>query len=303
MAKGGGRAGRGTPAPLSLRGVYGHRLEAIRESFRATATKASAAAIEAGADNAELARIHAKATRQAATSDYNLMIRTYRGELARLKRAGLLDRDVDARSAAPDKGLLARITNLARVARGEQRAVKVPPKAAKVLKDEGYEVRKGRVILSPEFKVSRGGDVTIKSADGFVLQKRIYLNADPEAIDRTVRRVFAGMRDDELVVIKIGDNLTEFYVKSNLAGFLAKLYEYIEAKSPMRYVDLVKIPEAEADDWTAEHTAERLDRQGDMRRARRNERARDIRQRKREREGPAPPRGKGKHIRTPSFPR
>lgn len=298
MAKGGG-ARKGGAAPLSLRGMYGHRLDAIRDSFQTSAKKAAEAAIQAGADNAELARIQAKATRQAATRDYDLMLRTFRTELATLKKNGLLPADVDVRKARPTVGFLARIRNNAMVAQKRQRAVKVSKARAKELKEEGYEIKRGRVVVSPEFKVSRKGEVSIKTGDGFSLRKRVYLTADPEAIERNVNRIFDGMGPDDVVVISIGDNLTEFYTREGRGDFLAKLLAYQQAKYPMRYVDIVKMPEEEVDEWTADHTHERLERQGGMRKTRRNERARDRRTLKRERTG-AP--GKGKHIRTPKFP-
>ena len=129
--------GSGKPAPLAdLRRFYGSRLGELREAYEGKVLAELNRAQEAGADNAKVAALRAKLTRRAAEKDFNIMQREFRREVANLRKAGLVPKEVKAASARPTLGLLRRIENSIGVARGEEKTVKLTKKEAAALKDK-----------------------------------------------------------------------------------------------------------------------------------------------------------------------
>jgi hypothetical protein len=293
VAKRGGGRRKQSPA-LSLRGVYGARLDALRASYEGQVAHSLEQALEAGANELEIARIYARQKRRAAETDYQIMIREYRREVSRLRKAGLVSKEVKATTARPDKGLFQRIINSARVARGEQRAVKVGKKKARELREAGYETRGDKVLLSPEFRMTKAGHIE-RRRDGFAASKRVYLSADPATIEATVDRLFNGLAGDELVSIEVWDGLSEFYLPKQRKQFLARLLGYQPPRNGLRYVTLLRMREDEIDAFAMDRTRERLEAQRQRGRAR-------ERSRRRSRGGSGVV-GVGAHRFTPTFPK
>lgn len=263
---------KGKATPLSLRGRYGHRLAELRARYVGEAERLARQSADAGAELAEIAAAQARAQARRAESDYRIMAREFRREVSKLKKSGLAPSGLRATTAKPSPGILKRLENLHDVVTGRARAVKVGKKRAGALKREGYETRNGRVIVSPEYKVSRRGEVTRES--GFELRRRVNLN-DPMKAEDTVRRVFRDMARDEYVAMEIGDNLSMFYHSGQERVFLATLLGYRDRDA--RYVTIVRMREAAVDSFVQEHTHERVSRHGEEKRQRKNEKRREKR--------------------------
>lgn len=306
-------SGWGSVAPLSLRGIYGGtRLEEIKRKYQTDIDVALSKAVASGDDASKVAALRANAIRRAAETDYQVMIREFRREVSNLRKSGLLPKEIKATGAKPTVGLLRRIENAIGVARGEERAVKVTKREAKALREKYPDVRvsKGRVILSPEFKVRGKGEAIelVTDSEGFITQRRLYLTKDPKELEAQVKRIFAGLKSDEIVAMRLGEfNLSRRLFMPEMAKeFLAKLLAYQrvenekteEGKYGLRYLTVVKVRESQTDRWLAEHTRERLSVQsGDSR-----TRAKERKQAKRARQRAARPHQMGAHIRTPEFP-
>jgi|WetSurMetagenome_2_1015567.scaffolds.fasta_scaffold26518_2 hypothetical protein len=299
MARKGGAARKGGPALTAstrlgdLRGLYGERLADIRSSYETEIKRQLQRALDAGADNAKIASLYAKQLRRQHATDYQMMIRQFRSDTAALRRSGLVGKEVKASTARPTQSLLQRIAVYPKVAAGEQRGVKVTRQIAKKLKAQGVEVRKGRAILSPEFKVTRSGQV-VQKGGLMVPTRRIYLDDDPSMIEATMEQIFDGMDDDELIMVEAWDNLSHAYLPRRRKEFIAKIMAYQPPRNGLRYITVVKVTDENADSWINAHTEGRLERAA----KRRKERAREKRQAKRGGGG-----GMGAHRYTPQFPK
>lgn len=310
----GGKRGKGRaskPAPLAdLRTVYGSRLAELRERYEGQVLAELNRAEQAGADHAKVAALRAKLTRRASERDYNIMAREFRREVSNLRKAGLVPKEVKAASARPTRGLLRRIENSIGVARGEEKAVKLTKKEAAALKDKYPDIRikRGRAILDQSFTVKGKGEAVelARENDGFVLQRRAQLTRDPEELEAQVRAIFAKMKEDELVTMRLGEfNLSRIYGPNSANAFLAKLLEYQrvegakreDGKYGLRYLTIVKLRERDVDGWLGDLQAERFDAQrGGRKRPQHNAR----RAAKRAQARAANP--KGAHRHTPKFP-
>lgn len=313
MAKGAARApGRAPAPPLSLRGLYGDRLARLRQAAEAEAEQALQDAMRAGADTQKLGRLAATLHRRRAATDYNIMIREFRREVSNLRKSGLVEPETRAGSAQPTIGLLRRIENNVRVARGEQRAVKVGRKRARELRNEGWETRGDKVILSPEFKVNPKKKTIERREFGFARTRRVYLRRPADELEQHVAEVFAGMGRDELVAMRVGEfNMTEFYHSGQAAAFLKKLLAYQRVENDktdagrygLRYLTIVKVTDDEASRYSQDLMSERFRALSDLRRDRDKARAAHGRalRRKAQQNRQAPPPGKGGHWFTPEF--
>lgn len=314
MAKGGGSGpGRLVP-PLSLRGIYGgERLQQLRQAAEAEAEQALRDAMERGADLAEVGRLAANAQRRRNATDYNVMIREFRREVSRLRKSGLVEPETRAGSAQPTRGLLQRIENNIRVARGEQRAVKVGRKQAKKLRAEGWETRGDKVLLAPEFKVNPRTKEPERKEFGFARTRRVYLRRPATELEDAVRATFGAMGPRELVAMRLGEfNMTEFFNSDQADAFLRKLlaYQAVEVakyeddKYGLRYLTIVKVSEDEAAQYSQDLMSERFRAVSDVRKDRDKQRqahGRALKRKARQNRKDVP--GKGGHWFTPEFPK
>lgn len=315
--RGGGGSTRAPVAPLSLRGVYGgERLAQIRRQYEAAAEAAIDKARAAGADVVAMGKLQARLAKRQGETDYRVMTRQMRSELGRLKRAGLLPDDVDVRSAQATPGLLRRIENAFGVASGAQKTRKVSKKEAAALKEKypDIQVTKGRAVLSPEFKLKgKGAKIELaRDDDAFVLSRRVYLRRDPSDLEAQVAKVFAGMKADELVAMRVGEwNLSrQFYTRTQARAFLATLLAYRdkaeedeeEGRYSLRYITIVKVKERGVDQFVDDITTDRLRNQSRQGKERRRVRRAKKRADARSKADAARGHDKGPHRHTPKFP-
>ena len=305
MAKG-PRGGR-TVRPLSLRGLYGgERLDELRaEGVRKVRDEFDRAA-QAGAEQSKLAALAARIKAREDASSYSLMIRQFRKDVSQLRKQGFLPPEVKATSAVPTRGLLQRIENLPTIARGEQRAVKIPKGLRETVLRQGVEIRGGKALLSPEFTIDKKGELQRRNVfgEGFVGTRRVYIDTPRADVENRIKGVFNSLGKDEYVTIQLGEsNHSMLFNSSDLRPFLERLMAYLDAqnaakeegRSALRYVTIVRIPGPEADSWIKENTRQAVGFQ----RERYRQRDRERRQRKKERAGIG---GKGAHLFTPKFP-
>lgn len=193
---------------------YKHELAEIRQKYES-------AALSMGLDDvaAELRR-----QARASESDYQVLAREFRREVATLKRSGLLGPEVDVRRAKPTSALSRTINELYDVVVGKAKAKKVSPKAAKKLREQGFTVRRGRVVLAPGYRVSPSTG-ELREASGRKVIKRIGLRAD---VERQLRDLWKTLRPGEYVTFDVYGNFSDVFAntEAGLYSMLGRLLAY-----------------------------------------------------------------------------
>lgn len=191
-----------SPGAKALLRRYGHRLEAIRQTYedRAADLRREARRLE---------------------SDYKVLAREFRRDVAKLKRAGVIAPEIDARRVRPTSALSRAMNDLGDILAGRSRAVKVSPEIARKLRAEDVQVVRGRAVLSPRYTIRRG-EVVEKTSRAEGMQgggvvKRIRLHTDYEA---RVSRMFKAMGPDDYVGIDLGNNFSRLFGATELEEFL-----------------------------------------------------------------------------------
>jgi hypothetical protein len=135
-------------------------------------------------------------------------LKQFRRDVSILKRKGLLDKSIDARSIKPSKYLRSQVRKFGNVLRGEASPVKVKKSNIPVLKARGFTIKNGRAVVphNPGEKVraARGSfKVITPTRDGGQIEK-LDLALDPDDINQWIddlRNNRFPLKDDEELTI------------------------------------------------------------------------------------------------------
>jgi len=208
------------PYEAALLRRYQHDLESIRASYIAAA------------DNLGLDDVALELRRQARAgeSDYRLLQRKFRSDVAAVKRKGLFGKGVSARTANPTAALSKTLNEVWDVLSGRRKAIKITPVAAARLKEEGFRVKNGRVLVSPSYKVDKKtGAVT--QAHGVHVIEQIRLRAN---VERQIDRLWSGLGPNEYVTFSVYGNFSNIYAATPAGrdAMLMQLLAYRPAEVP-----------------------------------------------------------------------
>lgn len=112
------------------------------------------------------------------TAEQKQQLKSFRHEIAVLKRKGLLDKKYDARSVTPTKYLKSQVKAFSNVLEGTAQTVKVSKAKQAYYKAQGYSVKKGRVVVpvaANEKVLGTHGDFRVKTTGEFGSLTRIDL--------------------------------------------------------------------------------------------------------------------------------
>lgn len=197
-------------------------------------------------------------------SDYKVLARQFRTDIAKLRRAGVISKATDSRRAAPASSALSRALNdLGDILTGRARAMKVSPQVARKLRDEDVQIARGRAILSPRYTV-RKGEVVEKAPrapgmSGGKVVRRINLTRDYE---KQVTALFNTMKADDYIGIDLGNNFSRLFNMDQLEEFL----DYLEGGDSfhpraMKSVAVVRVKTSELRPYYEEMARRALARQ------------------------------------------
>lgn len=178
-------------------------------------------------------------------------LKQFRHDVSILKRKGLLDKSIDARSITPSKYLKSQVKRFRNVLRGEAAPVKVSKATAKQLKARGFDIKNGRAVVphlpGEKVRMARGSfKVVTPTRDGGKIEK-LDLALDPDDIvqwidDLRNNRMRVG-DDEELMFQMRGYNSLRGFGKIGRGG-----------KSPQEqmadYLEGYKIVQSTADGRT-----------------------------------------------------
>lgn len=258
------------PGYRALRRRYGGELERLRAEYEAAAEGLARRAREL-------------------ESDYEIMARRFRHELAILKRKGLLPAATDLRRARPTSALSRALNDLYDVVTGERRAVRVSRKTAASLKEQGYDVTRGRVLLGRRHTL-RGGEVHERegvvrgTAGGRV--RMLRLDTDIARLEHQVQRALGALGPNEYMGFDIGAGYSRLFHRSEFS----ELMLYLQGggsfePSGMKYLTIHRVEGSDALRYfrqREEETLARARQNQEVTRARRRQRRR---QRRRVRQG------------------
>lgn len=208
----------------------------------------------------------------------------FRAAVAKLKRKGLIPKSVDARKAKKTAALSRAVNKFRDVSEGQATAYKLPkdfPKEAlRALKEQGYRVQKGRLILpqgqyfrKPSKKRQAEGATGIrtKPQSNRPGGEVITIKLGPD-FEQQIREVFAAKKPGEWIGFQIyGNNSLEIY--DNAQAMISRLSAYKGAEDgSIKYITIFKT--TDPDTYLRERT-------NDIRKARRNLRARERKAMKR----------------------
>lgn len=238
MAKGGSKAKGGRRAPLTLRDLYGHRLDAIRAENAAEARARAQRVLEAGGDLVEAARFEALAKRRENASDFALLTRQYKADVAKAYKAGLLASKGPKATELSRKGrggfgqkILGVIEEAGQFLQGRQKAVRLTKRQAEALakqyanSEAPPQIIRGRILMDENFRVTKEGAIQ-QIIPGFTQQKRIYFDEGREDIEETITKLFASMSDRQVVIIMIGENHSLYFDRDMEEEFRETLFAY-----------------------------------------------------------------------------
>lgn len=186
-------------------------------------------------------------------SDYKILARQFRKELAILKRKKVIPSNIDVRKAKPSASLGKKLNDLYDVVKGTRRPVKVSRKVERELREQGFLVREGRVILAPSYKVKKG--MVVQPGSGIEPVKIITLG---KRFDKQIDAAFAGLGRDEYITIDLGDNYGQMFSKMERQEFAQWALRYLSgsevnknssnAGKGMKYLTIVKVTDDEVDE-------------------------------------------------------
>lgn len=168
-------------------------------------------------------------------------IREVRGEVAKLKKAGLVSQRVDARSYVPTRYMLTKLRKNADVLRGEVETVKAPKDIRKKYVEKGLFEQRGSVLVVPKeyhnqrTKIKRGL-VEISRPLGYGEERRVILPfkaTDMEAVANKLRDdpTLDGLKEpDELFGFRLfGHNMATigFPDADELADYILTRYQHL----------------------------------------------------------------------------
>lgn len=240
MAKS-GRGKGGTSAPLSLLGRYKEQLGELRARYVADVRDQATRLMRTGGDLAEAARLEAKARRRESETNYQIMQREFRRDLAKARKAGLFKGK--APSLVPTRGVSENqitrrvgqlLDEIADVLTGNKRTQRLNPEQIAAVKKR-YAPQPGqramppqiigdRIILDKNAKVTKAG-VIEHVIPGFTQQRVVYLDDRGDA-DDAITKLFASMSDKQVVVILIGDNHSLYFDRDQEDEFRETMFAY-----------------------------------------------------------------------------
>lgn len=173
----------------------------------------------------------------------NTVKRAFRSAVAKLKRVGLVSKRVDARKAKPtSKPLKEKIARFEKVLEGKERAFKVTDKAARdALKEQGYTIENGRVVLANSMAFRKG---KVRVAKPHATQSKpiqsLKLGRD---FDKQIRAAFAGLKDDEYIAFNVeGHNSLSIYQVAD--ALISDLMKYNLEKRGVTFIRVFKVEDA-----------------------------------------------------------
>jgi hypothetical protein len=162
-----------------------------------------------------------------------------RHNVALLKRAGIVAPTIDARSVLPAKRFEKLFQEFAHVIEGREHTFKVTPKQAKELKEKGYTVRRGRVVLSKNLHARKGQVFQAKTA-GTKSHRLETVRLGMQA-PQQIRAAFASLKPEEFIGFNIyGNNSHDIYQTPD--AMLEKLYSYASVlKDQVKYITIFRV--------------------------------------------------------------
>ena len=126
-----------------------------------------------------------------------------------LKRKGLLDKSLDARSIKPSKYLKSQLKRFSAVLRGEASPVKVSRESAAVLKKRGFTVKNGRAVVphqvGEKVRKAKGSFKVITPTKGGGSIEKLDLALDPDNVAQWIEDLENNrfkIKDDELLAFQ-----------------------------------------------------------------------------------------------------
>jgi hypothetical protein len=219
---------------------------------------------------------------------YQSLIRSYRHEVSIAKKAGLIDKSVDARKVKPTSTISRQLQPVNDLMTGLYKTQKVTPKQAKELRDQGVMVVKDRAIIDKNTRINKKGQIVVKSQDGRKATYTPYrLTHNFEA---DIRREMGKLNKGEVMAAQFPNNgLTNMYAMGTEDIFINKMKEYVTDKNGqikenlLRYVYLVKLETAEEQKEYAKAKRESVFERQSTRRVYRNVKNKEKRAKKRKR--------------------
>jgi hypothetical protein len=177
---------------------------------------------------------------------YAALLRHFRSQVAELKDLGVLPPEIDARRALPTSQI-GRVRNeFFDVLADKAKTKKVAPKAAKNLKEQGYTVRRGRVIVRKDETVRRNEVVKESSPENKSNQyaiKRLNLKRHPDKtidtdyLEKHASAFMAGLTKYDYVAVDVYGNYGEIFNGEDVEGLIQYLVQnYGSRKNPIAYI-------------------------------------------------------------------
>ena len=224
--------------------------------------------------------------RRSLETDYQVLARQFRRDVAKLRRLDLIPKATDARAVRKISPMLGRALNKFHdVLRDRATAKKVTAKAARVLREEGFTVQGQRVVIGKETTVNaKTGEVNRRTRGGARRIRSINGRLSAASIERRAAQIFDELVPPQYVAIEIYGNYSELFGPLDRERFLKRVMEYKarEGRKPLR-IGIVDFTHDQANDFILEQSERLAARSRDLRQQRR--RASRVRARERKRGG------------------
>ena len=258
----------------ALRRRYGAEIADIRAQY------------EAAADDLDEQIRDLVRQRRSLESDYQILARKYRRDVAKLKRLDLIPKTVDVRRLTKAPPSIGRALNKFHdVLTGRAKAKKVTRKVARQLREEGFTAQGRRVVIGPEVSIGRtSGVVEQRTRGGKRRLRSISMKRSRAEVEAWAADIFDDLVPPQYVAIEVYGNFSELFGPLDRERFLNKVMEYRsrEQHKPLR-IGIVDFSHDEARNFILEQAEEKAAHSRDLRQARRK-RAR-VRARERKRGG------------------
>ena len=175
-----------------------------------------------------------------------------RRRAAILKSKGLIRPEIDIRSLAPSKKTRSLFKKFAKILEGKETTYKVPPERVRELKEQGYTIENGRIVLSKSLK-SRGGKI-YTAAPTAAKSTRLETFKLGRNFEVQIKAAFETLKPGEFIGFNIeGHNSYDLYQVAE--PMIEKINQYLQAKVKISQITIFRVEDTAA--YTAQRRAER----------------------------------------------
>jgi hypothetical protein len=200
----------------------------------------------------KIARVRLKSIHKAQRKRAHDQRKLFRHQAALLKRKGLIRPEIDIRKLQPSKKVRGLFSKFRKVLEGKETTYKVPPERIKELKEQGYTIVDGRIVLTKSLR-SRGGKIYTAKPTA-ATSTRLETFSLNKNFDKQIKEAFDSLAPGEFIGFNVeGHNSYDLYQVAE--PLIEKLNQYKTVGVKINNITIFRVKDTAA--YTTQRAKER----------------------------------------------